>query len=340
MSVLLEVQDLRTHIFTREGVIKAVDGVSFTLEAGEVLGIVGESGSGKSMTALSLMRLIPSPPARIVGGRALFDGRDLLALDSAELRRLRGHKIAMIFQDPLSSLNPTMTVGRQIAETMEVHLHLSRAGARRRTIDLLEMVGIPSAARRFGDYPHQFSGGMRQRVMIAMAMSCRPLLLLADEPTTALDVTVQAQILDLIRTMGQEMGTAVILITHDMGIVAGLAHKVAVMYAGHIAEMAPTAPLFAEPRHPYTLGLMSSIPDLEGETRTPLRAIPGLPPDLARLPGGCPFQPRCAFRMSQCATFPPEREFGADHTALCWMTEPPHILAREGATEARAGGGR
>jgi oligopeptide transport system ATP-binding protein len=340
VATVLEVQDLRTHLFSREGVIRAVDGASFSLDEGEVMGIVGESGSGKSMTALSLMRLVPNPPGKIVGGRVVFAGRDLLTLSEAEMRRLRGNRLAMIFQDPMSSLNPTMIVGRQIAETMEVHLRLSRAEARRTAIELLEMVGIPSAERRYGDYPHQFSGGMRQRVMIAMAMACRPLLLLADEPTTALDVTVQAQILDVIRTMSREMGTAVILITHDLGVVAGLANKVAVMYAGRIVEAAPTVPLFSAPRHPYTLGLMTSIPDLEGETRTRLQAIPGLPPDLARLPEGCPFRPRCAFAMAQCTTLPPAREHGAGHTALCWLTEPPRssaASARVGAPVAGAG---
>ena len=260
---LLEVTDLRTQFFTQDGVVKAVNGVSFTLGEGEALGLVGESGCGKSVSALSLMRLIPQPPGRIVSGQVIFDGRDLLKLKEDDMRKVRGNDIAMIFQDPMTSLNPVLTIGRQISEALELHKGMDRSAARKRTIELLELVGIPAARNRVDDYPHQFSGGMRQRVMIAMALSCEPKLLLADEPTTALDVTIQAQILDLIARLRRELGMAIIMITHDLGVVAGIADRINVMYAGYIVETGTVDEIFHRPRHPYTLGLLKSIPRLD-----------------------------------------------------------------------------
>ena len=317
---LLEVKNLKTHFFTPDGVVKAVNGVSYTLDDGEALGLVGESGCGKSVSALSLMRLIPSPPGRIVDGEINFDGRNLLGLSDEEIRRIRGNDIAMIFQDPMTSLNPVLTIGRQIAEALELHKGLSGAQARERTIELLELVGIPSARTRVDDYPHQFSGGMRQRVMIAMALSCDPKVLLADEPTTALDVTIQAQILDLIKRLRVELGMAVILITHDLGVVAGLADRINVMYAGYIVESATAEELFSNPRHPYTLGLLRSIPRIDEPRREKLIPIEGLPPDLIDTPPGCPFQPRCVYAIDRCAEENPALEpVNRGHTIACWV---------------------
>jgi oligopeptide transport system ATP-binding protein len=319
MHDLLQVRGLATHFHTEDGVVRAVDGVSFGLERGRTLGLVGESGSGKSVTNLSILRLVPQPPGRIAAGEIRFDGRDLLRLSEAEMRAIRGKRISMIFQDPMTSLNPYLRVGRQLTEVLELHERAGRAEARRRAIEMLERVGIPAAARRFDDHPHRLSGGMRQRVMIAMALLCRPELLLADEPTTALDVTIQAQILELIQELRDELGTAVVLVTHDLGVVAGRTDEVLVMYAGRIVERAPTPALFASPRHPYTLGLLNSIPRLDRDEDT-LTPIPGRPPDLVRPAPGCAFAPRCGFVQERCRLERPElRPVGPGHEAACWV---------------------
>ncbi len=320
MSKLLQVRDLRTHFFTDEGVVKAVDGVSYDLEEGETLGLVGESGCGKSVSALSLLRLIPSPPGKIVGGEVIFEGQDLLKLDEDEIRHIRGNRIAMVFQEPMTSLNPVLTIGRQLTEGLELHLKMDRAAARRRAIELLEMVGIPEAATRLNDYPHQFSGGMRQRVMIAMALSCNPKLLLADEPTTALDVTIQAQILEIMARLSREFGTAVIIITHNLGVVARYADRVNVMYAGKIVETATARKLYADPRHPYTVGLLRSVPRLDQVRKDKLEPIEGVPPDLINMPKGCSFYPRCAYRIDKCREeSPPLMQVDSNHFAACWV---------------------
>jgi oligopeptide transport system ATP-binding protein len=320
MAPLLEVTDLRVELRSRGKTVKAVNGVSFALDQGETLGLVGESGCGKSMTALSLMRLIPSPQGRIVGGHARFDGRDLLALSENEIRQVRGNSIAMVFQDPMTSLNPVLPIGKQIGEALGVHLGMGRTAARKRTVELLEQVGMPSAKLRIDDYPFQFSGGMRQRVMIAMALSCEPRLLIADEPTTALDVTVQAQILELLKRLQSELGMAMILITHDLGVMAGVADRVCVMYAGAIVETSGVDEVFRTPRHPYTLGLLRSIPNVVRGQRQRLVPIDGQPPDLADLPPGCPFQPRCQFRVEKCAGENPEiEEVVQGHSIACWV---------------------
>jgi oligopeptide transport system ATP-binding protein len=314
---LLSVRNLRTHFQTEDGTVKAVDGVSFDLHRGKTLGIVGESGSGKSVTNLSILRLIPSPPGKIAGGEILFDGKDLLALTDEEIRKVRGKRIAMVFQDPMSSLNPFMRISRQLTEMTRLHLGYSEEKAREHAIGMLEMVGIPDARARMEGYPHEFSGGMRQRVMIAMALSCRPELLIADEPTTALDVTIQAQILDLIRKLKQETGTSVILITHDLGVVAGMTDEIIVMYAGKIFERAPTFELFDKPGNPYTRGLLKSVPDPTSSSRE-LYQIPGLPPDPAHLPEGCPFAPRCEWVQNICRReFPPLVQLSPGHESLC-----------------------
>jgi oligopeptide transport system ATP-binding protein len=317
---LLQVNDLQTHFHTREGVLKAVNGVTFHVREGETLGIVGESGSGKSVTALSIMRLIQTPPGRIAGGEVLYRGRDLLKASQREMRAIRGKEISMIFQDPMTSLNPVLTVSRQIGESLRLHLGMNKGEARARTVELLKMVGIPSAEQRLDSYPHQFSGGMRQRVMIALALSCNPKLLIADEPTTALDVTIQAQILDLMRRLKSELGMAVIFITHDLGVVAGLCDRVMVMYGGRVMEQAPTGTLYAEPRHPYTLGLLRSVPRLDEERKERLTPIPGVPPDLVHAPPGCPFFPRCTFREPRNEfEMPPLREIEPGHHLACWV---------------------
>jgi|FLYN01.1.fsa_nt_gi oligopeptide transport system ATP-binding protein len=320
MSKLLQVRDLRTHFFTDEGVVKAVDGVSYDLEEGETLGLVGESGCGKSVSALSLLRLIPSPPGKIVGGEVIFEGQDLLKLDEDEIRHIRGNRIAMVFQEPMTSLNPVLTIGRQLTEGLELHLKMDRHAARRRAIELLEMVGIPEAPTRLNDYPHQFSGGMRQRVMIAMALSCNPKLLLADEPTTALDVTIQAQILEIMARLSRELGTAVIIITHNLGVVARYADRVNVMYAGKIVETATARKLYADPRHPYTVGLLRSVPRLDQVRKDKLEPIEGVPPDLINMPKGCSFYPRCAYRIDKCREeAPPLMQVDSNHYAACWV---------------------
>jgi len=309
--MLLEVKDLQTHFFTEEGVVRAVDGISFSVDRGEVLGIVGESGSGKSVASLSLLRLIPDPPGRIVGGEILLEAapgkvEDLAKASEARMERIRGDRIAMIFQDPMTSLNPYLRVGEQLTEVLTLHKGMGRQAARRRSIELLEAVGIPAAASRIDDYPHQLSGGMRQRVMIAMALLCDPDVLLADEPTTALDVTIQAQILDLIQQRKDEQNVAVILITHDLGVVARMADRVAVMYAGRIVEEGTAEAIFHAPRHPYTIGLARSVPRLDVPRGGRLSPIPGLPPSLARVPPGCPFHPRCAHAVAVCREQAPE----------------------------------
>ena len=315
---LLSVKDLRTYFSEDEKTVRAVDGVSFDVHRGETLGIVGESGSGKSVTNLSIMRLIPSPPGRIVNGEVLFDGRNLLTLPDREMRAVRGKRIAMIFQDPMTSLNPFMRISQQLVEVTQLHLGHSRDEARAHAVKMLELVGIPDARRRADGYPHEFSGGMRQRVMIAMALSCQPELLIADEPTTALDVTIQAQILDLIQKLKQETGTSVILITHDLGVVAGTTNRVIVMYAGRIFESAPTAELFAHPGNPYTKGLLLSVPDPTVEEHKELYQIPGLPPDMAKPATGCPFADRCYRVEAICREQPPPFvQLTPDHHSLC-----------------------
>ena len=320
MATLLQVKGLKTQFFTQDGVVSAVNGIDFDLNEGETLGIVGESGCGKSVSVLSLMRLIPTPPGRIVGGEAWFQGRDLIKMDSEEIRSVRGNKIAMIFQDPMTSLNPVLTINQQVSEALELHLGMDKKQSRKRTVELLALVGIAGAADHLDDYPHQFSGGMRQRVMIAMGLSCNPQLLIADEPTTALDVTIQAQITDLVRRLKQEIGMAVIWITHDLGIIAGLAERVNVMYAGYIIETADVKDLYGDPRHPYTLGLLGSIPRLDAQRKTKLTPIEGMPPDLIDMPPGCPFAPRCRFALDKCLSENPALEtVGRRHLAACWV---------------------
>jgi oligopeptide transport system ATP-binding protein len=314
---LLEVKDLRTYFQSDDGLVKAVDGVSFQLERGETLGIVGESGSGKSVTNLSIIRLVQEPPGKIVSGEVLFKGEDILSLPPAAVRKIRGRRIAMIFQDPMTSLNPFMKISKQLMEMTQLHLGHSRSQAYEHAIRMLETVGMPDARSRADSYPHEFSGGMRQRVMIAMALSCEPELLIADEPTTALDVTIQAQILELIKKLKQETGTSVILITHDLGVVAGMTDHVIVMYAGKIFEQAKTTELFARPGNPYTKGLLRSVPDPTAE-QGKLYQIPGLPPDVAHLKPGCPFAERCDRVEEICRReFPPFVELTPDHHSLC-----------------------
>jgi peptide/nickel transport system ATP-binding protein len=314
---LLEVRGLRTHFASERGEVRAVDGVDFTLERGGTLGIVGESGCGKSVTALSIMGLVPQPPGR-VAGEVLLEGEDLLKASPARLRDLRGDQLAMIFQEPMTSLNPAFTVGDQIAEALLRHKRISKAEATRQTVEMLAKVRIPSPERRASEYPHQLSGGMRQRVMIAMALACNPKLLIADEPTTALDVTIQAQILELMRSLRAELGTAIILITHDLGVVAELADEVIVMYAGKVIERCAAPRLFAEPQHPYTVGLLGSIPRLHLE-QSRLAAIEGFVPDAAAFPDGCRFHPRCPFAIDKCRReIPPLAEVSKDHLAACW----------------------
>lgn len=319
MSRLLSVRGLETRFYTQEGAVQAVNGISYTLDEGATLGIVGESGCGKSTSVLSMMRLIPSPPGKITGGEVLFEGRDLLKMDAEELRHVRGNRIAMIFQDPMTSLNPVLTIGRQLSEALQVHMEMDHSHAIKRSIELLEVVGIPQADQRIKDYPHQFSGGMRQRVMIAMALSCNPQILIADEPTTSLDVTIQAQIIDLIKRLRDEIGMAVIWITHDLGVVARLVDRVNVMYAGYIIEMGPVKDIYGRPRHPYTIALMGSLPRLDQTTHQRLQSIEGLPPDLISLPPGCPFAPRCDYVLDRCLTENPSLDsVSGDHMAACW----------------------
>ena len=320
---ILEIKDLKTRFYTDEGIVKAVNGVSYGMEEGEILGVVGESGCGKSVHALSIIRLIPDPPGKIESGELFFYGRDLLDLSDNEMRDIRGAQIAMVFQDPMTSLNPVYTVGDQIMEALKIHLGMDGKQARERAAELLSMVGIPDAKQRVNDYPHQFSGGMRQRAMLAMALSCDPKLLIADEPTTALDVTIQAQIIDLVKRLQENLGMAVIWITHDLGIIAEIAHKVNVMYAGYIVERGGVRDIFKHTRHPYTIGLLGSLPRLDEAPGTKLVSIPGLPPDLLALPPGCPFAARCIYAIDQCKEEMPQLEQvdGSDHTVACWRWE-------------------
>jgi peptide/nickel transport system ATP-binding protein len=329
---VLAIDGLKTWFYTRDGVVRAVDGVSFTVARGETLGVVGESGCGKSVAALSVMGLVPNPPGRIVGGSIKLADRELVGLDEASMRAVRGNEISMIFQEPMTSLNPVMRIGRQIAEPLVVHQGLSRRAAHVRAIEMLELVRIPEARRRADEYPHQLSGGMRQRVMIAMALACRPAVLLADEPTTALDVTIQAQILRLMLELKRELGTAIVLITHDLGVVAQTVQRVVVMYAGRKVEEAPTEALFARPRHPYTVGLLGSIPRLDraaDNRRERLVEIAGMVPSLAEPLAGCRFAPRCSLATEECRTLDPPLEAKAPgHAAACWHSERALEAAR------------
>ncbi|MFQ5684294.1 MAG: ABC transporter ATP-binding protein [Candidatus Binatia bacterium] len=322
MPDLLEVRDLKTYFYTSQGVVKAVDGVSYDVKAGETVALVGESGCGKTMSALSIMRLVPRPQGSIVGGEIQFEGRDLLKLDGDEMRKIRGKGISMVFQEPMTSLNPVLTIERQITETVEAHQPVSKEEAKSRALELLHLVGIPDPERRASDYPHQLSGGMRQRVMIAIALSCNPKLILADEPTTALDVTIQAQILELMRGLSQKFGVALMVITHNLGVVARYADRVHVMYAGKVIESASAREIYQNPRHPYTIGLLGSVPRLDQPRKAKLNPIEGQPPDLWDLPDGCSFRPRCKSAVERCANeVPPLREVRKAHRSACWEAE-------------------
>ena len=324
-QAVLEIKDLKTHFFTYEGVARAVDGVSYRLAKGEPLGVVGESGCGKSVTALSVLRLIPAPPGKVVGGEILFKGQNLLKLPEDQMRKIRGNRISMIFQEPMTSLNPVFTVGNQIQETFKLHQGLSKKESLEKTVEMLRFVNIPTPDKCVRRYPHELSGGMRQRVMIAMALACRPEILIADEPTTALDVTIQAQILDLMNRLKEELGMAIILITHNLGVIAEMVHRVLVMYAGKVVEEAKTRTLFESPRHPYTMGLLKSIPRLGDKFRlgkVRLSEIPGVVPSLYELPPGCKFSTRCPSVMDICRQKEPElKEIGESHYCSCWLTE-------------------
>jgi len=317
---VLEVKDLRTYFYTQEGEVKAVDGLSYYVNKGESVGLVGESACGKSVSALSILRLIPYPPGIIVGGEIVFQGRDLLKASEEDMRHIRGNDVAMIFQEPTTSLNPVLTVKRQISEALELHRGMDKEASLEETIRLLRLVGIPDAERRANDYPFQFSGGMQQRIMIAMALSCDPALLIADEPTTSVDVTVQAQLLEIIADLRNRLGTAVIVITHNLGVVARYVDRVNVMYAGRLVESGPTDEIYGDPKHPYTIGLLASVPRLDSDRKKTLRVIQGLPPNLARLPGGCSFHPRCDYAMPQCKEETPELEqVGENHLRACFL---------------------
>lgn len=339
MTHLLEVRNLVTRFYTEDGVVHAVNGISYTVDEGESLGIVGESGSGKSVGVKSLMGLIPSPPGRVEDGEVIFNGRNLLELSAEELRRVRGREMAMIFQDPMTSLNPVLTIGLQMTEALELHLGMNKEQADARAVEMLSLVGIPNAQDRLKDYPHQFSGGQRQRIGIAMALSCNPSLLIADEPTTALDVTIQAQIVDLVNRLKEQLGMAIIWITHDLGIIASLVDKVAVMYAGFIVELAPVKDLYKQTSHPYTLGLLESLPKVDMREKERLIPIEGLPPDLLQRPSYCPFAPRCRFVVDHCwEENPPLEAVAPDHYSACWRAQEVYEglrlreLAGEGMT--------
>ena len=322
-ELLLDIRGLRTQFFTDDGLARAVDGVSYSLEKGETVGVVGESGCGKSVTALSVLRLIPDPPGKIVEGEILFEGTDLLQLSAADMRRIRGNDISMIFQEPMTSLNPVFTIGNQITEAVRLHQGLNKKDALAKAVEALKLVGIPVPERRVHEYPHQLSGGMRQRAMIAMALSCNPKVLIADEPTTALDVTIEAQILDLMRTLQEELGTAIIMITHDLGVIADIARKVVVMYAGKVVEQAPVERVFGSPNHPYTQGLLQSLPRVDKDAsgaKQRLQEIPGIVPSLLNLPTGCKFASRCPSVMPQChEQEPPLEQVAANHFSACWL---------------------
>ncbi len=320
MAEILDVRGLETHFKTNEGIVHAVNGVSFKLNQGETLGIVGESGSGKSVTVMSMLRLIPSPPGKVVAGEALYLGKDLLKMPDEEIRHILGSQISMVFQDPMTSFNPVLTIGRQVSEPVEIHMDFNKRQSLDRAVEILELVGIPNAKERLNDYPHQFSGGMRQRVMIAMALICSPQILIADEPTTALDDTIQAQILDQVKKLRDELGMAIIWITHDLGIIAGLADRVLVMYGGLIVEAVRVDDLYQDPRHPYTLGLLNSLPRLNEEGHRRLASIDGLPPVLLEKPASCPFAQRCTYTVDRCWHENPSlRQMGTDHFAACWV---------------------
>lgn len=317
---LLDVQGLETQFVTPDGIIYAVNGVSFSMDEHETIGLVGESGCGKSVTMLSVMRLVPTPPGKIAAGSAFFNGRDLLKMSNEEMRKIRGAQISMVFQDPMTSFNPVLTIGRQITEPLQKHLGMSQENANRRAAELLDMVGIPKAKDRLRDYPHQFSGGMRQRAMIAMALTCNPKLFIADEPTTALDVTIQAQIVDLVRQLRSEYGMAIVWITHDLGIIAGLAHRVIVMYGGFFIEEALVKELYSHPQHPYTLGLLGSLPRMDADQQRELASIDGMPPVLREIPMYCPFAPRCRFAVERCQhENPPLLDVAPGHRVACWV---------------------
>ncbi len=319
MPRLLEIEDLKTQFFTSAGTVRAVDGISYGVDAGETVALVGESGCGKSVSALSILRLIPDPPGRVVGGSIRFFGTDLLHLSDEEIREVRGQRIAMVFQEPMTSLNPVLSIGLQLTETLEQHLAMAPEAARQRALELLGMVGISDTERRLGQYPHHFSGGMRQRVMIAMALCCEPQLIIADEPTTALDVTIQAQILELMKDLTKRLGVALVIITHNLGVVARYADRVNVMYAGKIVEQGSAADIYRAPRHPYTVGLLGSVPRLDQARRKKLDSIDGQPPDLVRLDDGCAFRPRCRHAVERCAGSVPDLEpVGNGHLAACW----------------------
>jgi oligopeptide/dipeptide ABC transporter ATP-binding protein len=319
VATLLDVRNLSTTFSTATGQVRAVDGVSWDIQEGETVALVGESGCGKSVSALSVMRLVAEPAGRIEGGEVLYKGRDLLKLSEEEMRGVRGREIAMVFQEPMTSLNPVLSIGRQLTEGLEIHLQMKPREAQERAVELLAMVGIPDPARRLSQYPHHFSGGMRQRMMIAMALACNPSLILADEPTTALDVTIQAQILELMKDLARRLGVAMLIITHNLGVVARYADRVNVMYAGRIIERATAPELYTNPRHPYTLGLLRSVPRLDEPRRARLDPIQGQPPDLTRLPQGCAFAPRCAYRVERCGESPPPLEtLSAGHLSACW----------------------
>jgi oligopeptide transport system ATP-binding protein len=322
VGVLLEVKNLATQFNTESGIVKAVDGVSYEINEGETLALVGESGCGKSVSALSIMRLIPNPPGKITSGQIIFEGEDLLTISDSNMRKIRGNRIAMIFQEPMTSLNPVLTIGKQITESLELHLNMSKIEANNRAGELLSLVGIADGYARLNDYPHQFSGGMRQRVMIAMGLTCNPRLLIADEPTTALDVTIQAQILELIQSISKELGLAVLMITHNLGVVARYANRVNVMYAGKIIERGDAIDIYANPKHPYTLGLIKSVPRLDQSKGDKLQPIEGMPPDLISLPEGCSFRARCKFAVDKCATeIPPLISVADGHLSACWESD-------------------
>ncbi len=323
MTSLLEVRGLKTYFYTSEGVVKAVDGVSYNVSEGETVALVGESGCGKTVSALSVMRLVAAPAGRIIDGQILFKGQDLLKLDEEAMRRHRGREIAMVFQEPMTSLNPVLSIRRQLTEGLEIHLGMTASQALRRSVELLTMVGIADSERRMAQYPHQFSGGMRQRMMIAMALSCGPSLIMADEPTTALDVTIQAQILELMKDLSRRLGVSLVIITHNLGVVARYADRVNVMYAGKIIEQGTAREVYADPRHPYTLGLLRSVPRLDEPRKAKLDPIDGQPPDLTRLPAGCAFAPRCVYKIDRCTReVPPLEPVGTTgHLSACWVAD-------------------